>query len=97
MAITTFNDLLMELIGGWFGYDFTLFAFVSLLVLAGAGYLFRLPSILVTILGWGLVYMFDMLGGGQSYLLQIILLLLSIAIAIEIIRGVLSYAKDWSW
>lgn len=96
LVITNFNDMLIEFIGGWFGMDFTLFAFICLILIGAVCYMFRFPFVLGLITGWVLVYMFDLLGGGTSYILQMLLALLSLGIAVMIIKGVLDYAKEWS-
>lgn len=96
VAINNFADITNQYVFSWFGADFTLFAIIGLIVIIGLAYLFRLPYHLSLSIGWVLVYMFDLLGGGQSVILQAILLLLSIGLAIMIIKGVLDYAKEWS-
>lgn len=96
VAINNFADITNQYVFSWFGADFTLFAIIGLIIIIGLAYLFRLPYHLSLSIGWVLVYMFDLLGGGQSVILQAILLLLSIGLAIMIIKGVLDYAKEWS-
>ena len=96
VAINNFADITNQYVFSWFGADFSLFAIIGLIVIIGLAYLFRLPYHLSLSIGWVLVYMFDLLGGGQSVILQAILLLLSIGLAIMIIKGVLDYAKEWS-
>lgn len=96
VAINNFADITNQYVFSWFGADFTLFAIIGLIVIIGLAYLFRLPYHLSLSIGWVLVYMFDLLGGGQSVVLQAILLLLSIGLAVMIIKGVLDYAKEWS-
>lgn len=96
VAITNFADMTNQFVFGWFGADFTLFAIVCLIIIVALSYLFRLPYHLSLSIAWVLVYMFDLLGGGQSVILQAILLLLSIGLAVMIIKGVLDYAKEWS-
>jgi len=95
-TITNFADMTNQYVFSWFGADFTLFAIIGLIIIIGLAYLFRLPYHLSLVIGWVLVYMFDLLGGGQSVILQAILLLLSIGLAVMIIKGVLDYAKEWS-
>lgn len=96
LAITTMQDIVSEFVFGWFGGDFTLFAFICLLLIGAICYMVRFPFVLGLITGWVLVYMFDLLGGGTSYILQMLLALLSLGIAVTIIKGVLDYAKEWS-
>lgn len=93
---TTAVDLVNDFVFGWFGSDFTLFAFICLIIIIALTYMFRFPFQLALVIGWVLIYMFDLLGGGQSVILQAILLLLSLGLAIGIIKGVLDYAKEWS-
>lgn len=96
LAITTMQDIVSEFVFGWFGGDFTLFAFLCLIMIIALTYMFRFPFQLALVIGWVLVYMFDLLGGGQSYILQITLMLLSLGLAISIIKGVLDYAREWA-
>lgn len=96
LAITTMQDIVSEFVFGWFGGDFTLFAFICLIMIIAFTYMFRFPFQLALVIGWVLVYMFDLLGGGQSYILQITLMLLSLGLAISIIKGVLDYVREWA-
>ncbi len=92
----TAETLVQDFVFGFFGADFTLFAFICLMIIAGIVYLYRFPFVLGLILAWVLVYMFDLLGGGNSFILQFLLALLSLGIAVSIVKGVLDYAKEWS-
>ena len=81
VAINNFADITNQYVFSWFGADFTLFAIVCLIIIVALSYLFRLPYHL----SLAIVYMFDLLGGGQSVTPTI---LLSIGLAILIIKGV---------
>lgn len=96
LLINNFADMLNVIINGWFGFDYTLLAIVCVMIVAGMAYAFRLPFTLNLVIAWSLIYMFDLMSGGTSYFLQMIWVLLSIGLAVLIIRGVLGYAKEWS-
>lgn len=78
-----------------FGLDYTAFALVAIAGFAFLAYYFRLDSRIALVFGFGIVYMFDLLAGGNQ-MLQFAMVLLGIGIALSITTGVLSNAKEYS-
>jgi hypothetical protein len=94
-AATTMADVFNCGIGSLFGYDYVLVAIAIIAVLLVLGYKFRLPAGFALVMGWGVVYMLDLMAGGNQNL-QIIMVLLIVGIGAYIIMGVLHYGKEYA-
>lgn len=92
----TFHDFFTCYAASLFNLDYF---FVGLIMLGFFGFIaykVRLPATLALSFGLGLVYMVDMISGGTTYGLQMLMLLLVFGIGVSIIKGVLDYGKEYS-
>jgi len=94
-AATTMLDVFNCGIGSLFGYDYVLVAIAIVAILIILSYKFRIPTGFALVMGWGVVYMLDLMAGGNQNL-QVIMVLLIIGIGIYIVQGVLRYGKEYS-
>lgn len=86
-----FMDVTNLIVGGAFGGDWTLFAIISLAIIAIMAFKWRLPASLALGMGWALVYGFYIIPTIKSTSIELILALLTVGLAISIISGLLKY------
>ena len=94
-ASTTMMDVFNCGVGSLFGTDYVLVAIAIIGILVLMSYKFRIPTGFALVMGWGVVYMLDLMAGGSQNL-QIIMVLLVIGIGVYILMGVLNYGKEYS-
>lgn len=90
--ITNISDCFVSAL---FGQDYLVFGFFLVFFIMAVAYYFRIPNILSLMLGFSIVYMLDMISGGNPAL-QMVMLLLGLGMAIVLATGVFSYVKQYS-
>lgn len=87
--MANFMDILSMIVGGAFGADWTLFAIISLAVIAVLAFKWRLPISFALGLAWATVYGFYVINATKGSPIELILALLTVALAISIVSLVL--------
>lgn len=91
--MANFVDLIGFTVGGAFGGDWTFFAIIIMIMIAIGTFKFRLPAVVGLAAAWGIVYAFNIMPNVQSSNIDFILKLLTLAMGIVIIIGLLKYVS----
>lgn len=87
--MANFMDITSMIVGGAFGADWTLFAIIALGVIAIIAFKWRLPVTIALGMAWSVVYGFYVINATAGSPIQMILALLTVAVAISIVSSLM--------
>jgi len=91
--MANFMDILSMIVGGAFGADWTLFVLISLAAIAIMAFKWKLPITLALGMGWATVYGFYVINATKGTPVEMILAILTVALAISIVSSIMKFGS----